>query len=79
MSNSRIRECQYCGKPYELCMGCDQSNFFSWKQVACSIECYQEIEKIAIGITTPKEAVIEENIEITEEIVKETIDTTKRK
>lgn len=57
MSDSRIRECQYCGKPYELCMGCDQNNFFSWKQVACSIECYQEIEKIAMNITTPKEII----------------------
>lgn len=79
MSNSRIKECQYCGKSYELCMGCDQTNFFSWRQVACSIECYQEIEKIAMGMAMSKETVIEDELDITEEITKENIDMLKKK
>jgi hypothetical protein len=72
MQSSRIRECQFCGKPYELCMGCDQSNFFSWKQVACSIECYQEIEKIAMNLNETKEVIVNETIEEVQEIVVDT-------
>ena len=72
MESSRIRECQFCGKPYELCMGCDQSNFFSWKQVACSIECYQEIEKIAMNLNETKEVIVNE---IIDEIQEKVVDT----
>jgi hypothetical protein len=76
MQSSRIRECQFCGKPYELCMGCDQSNFFSWKQVACTIECYQSLEKLAMGITEIKEEVVDKTIE---EIQEKVVDTKAKK
>ena len=76
MESSRIRECQFCGKPYELCMGCDQSNFFSWKQVACSIECYQEIEKIAMNLNETKEVIVNE---IIDEIQEKVVDTKAKK
>lgn len=76
MQSSRIRECQFCGKPYELCMGCDQSNFFSWKQVACSIECYQEIEKLAMNSNEAKEEVVDE---IIEEIQEKVVDSKVKK
>lgn len=70
MSNERIRECQQCGSKYEFCIGCGDyyQNFWSYRQICCSSECYQEFEKKRLGI-------IDEVIDVnTEEIIEEVVD-----
>lgn len=37
--------CFNCGKPYYVCRTCE--SIYSWKNITCSTECYQEyIKKI---------------------------------
>jgi len=33
--------CKICGKKYYTCVNCNK-NFFKWKNVACSVECFQK-------------------------------------
>lgn len=75
MKNERIRECQQCGGEYEFCIGCGDyhQNFWSYRQICCSPECYQDFEKRRLGII---DEVIEEN---TEDVIEETIDTVIKK
>lgn len=35
--------CQCCGKGYYICRSCE--SIFSWRQVACSPECFRKLEK----------------------------------
>lgn len=71
MSSSRLKECQNCGKQYEFCMSCGDyhQNFWSYRMVACSPECFQELEKKRLGIID----------EVIEEITEEVVDRIKRK
>lgn len=34
--------CQYCGKGYYICRSCE--SIFSWRQVACSPECFRKLQ-----------------------------------
>ena len=34
------KTCVQCGKRYEICYVCDTKTRFSWREVACSPECY---------------------------------------
>lgn len=79
MSSSRVKECQNCGKKYDFCMSCGDyhQNFWSYRMVACSPECFQELEKKRLCIV---DEVIEEVAEIiVEETIEKVVGTIKRK
>lgn len=79
MSNSRIRTCLHCGKEYEFCLNCGDyfQNNFSYRVAYCSPECYQEVEKQAMGIGNEQAYFVKD--EVIEKITEEVVDTIKRK
>lgn len=62
--------CAECGKPYQICYICDTTTRFSWREVACSVECYTNyLDRINGDLDVVKEYVEETKDEIVEEDV----------
>lgn len=78
---AKLKKCITCGETFKLCYSCDPNVRFSWREVACSPQCYTEyLSKINgdfnklsedVELSRSEEIVVEELEEVIEDVLNE--------